>query len=352
MMLHFQRFFISAFFVLSDIMESFKHCDQQIKLTNNNHTITNNGDGSNIAKAWGTLPIASESKGVNQWRFKIIFLNPINGCICIGIRDGAESASYPPFVYGYRTDGYQWNSCDGGYTADRLKDGDIILMTLNMNNKTVSFCINNDKAKQTVFTVKNVCKQYKMVISTNYYGDSISLLSYKYAEQVTDNNLNVSFTENQVDIEEKKEFVHKQQHDDDKDQFEARLDSLTSKVDELSKQLNDIRLLLTEEQKDDNLSDIKKEMEMMKQNIQNLMDRNNSPKPEKENAVNVWLRDVVKLPEYIDLFMQNGMDDMTVIEDITMNELNQIGIDKLGHKMRILKAVAKLKPTEGDTPYV
>ena len=83
-------------------------------------------------------------------------------------------------------------------------------------------------------------------------------------------------------------------------------------------------------------------MEIIKQNINQLMN-NNSPKQELENPVIVWLRNVVKLPEYIDLFMESGMDDMSIIEDIKMNELNLMGITKLGHKMKILKEIMKLK---------
>ena len=51
----------------------------------------------------------------------------------------------------------------------------------------------------------------------------------------------------------------------------------------------------------------------------------------------------MELPEYIEVFMETGMDQMSVIEDIRRDELNQMGINKLGHKMRILKEIMKLK---------
>ena len=35
---------------------------------------------------------------------------------------------------------------------------------------------------------------------------------------------------------------------------------------------------------------------------------------------------------------------MSIIVDITINEITQIGITKIGHKMRILKEITKLKP--------
>ena len=59
--------------------------------------------------------------------------------------------------------------------------------------------------------------------------------------------------------------------------------------------------------------------------------------------------------------MENGLDEMRVIEDIGMNELTQIGIDKIGHKMRILKDILAIKQgkqplqrskSEGSTAYI
>ena len=155
---------------------------------------------------------------------------------------------------------------------------------------------------------------------------------------------------------------------------EARLDSLSMNVEnnnnmmkqiqnsiqQMSKQMNDLRLLLTEEKKSEGMDDIKKEMQIMKQNINNLMNNQSSKANGKENPVAVWLRSIVNLPEYIDLFMESGLDDMGIIEDVGANVLVEIGIDKVGHRMRILKAVRQLKQPqkpslpqyEGSTAYI
>ena len=55
-----------------------------------------------------------------------------------------------------------------------------------------------------------------------------------------------------------------------------------------------------------------------------------------------WLKETVKLPQYYDILLQNGFDDMEFVKDITKEDLLGIGIDKLGHQKRILKCVAKL----------
>ena len=43
-----------------------------------------------------------------------------------------------------------------------------------------------------------------------------------------------------------------------------------------------------------------------------------------------WLYDVVKLPKYFQLFNEHGYDDMDTMMGITDEELQQIGIDKIG----------------------
>ena len=68
-----------------------------------------------------------------------------------------------------------------------------------------------------------------------------------------------------------------------------------------------------------------------------------------QNEVGVWLRDTVKLSEYIDVFIENGMENMEVIMLITENELDIMKIDKLGHRMKILNEIKKLKENmDGD----
>ena len=131
--------------------------------------------------------------------------------------------------------------------------------------------------------------------------------------------------------------------------MQSQLDLLTTNIAQISKQLNDMRLLLTEEQKNDDTEDIRKEIRIIRDNVDELMN-NNSPKKEIDSPVIVWLRDRVKLPEYVDLFMENGLDDMSVISDISMKELNLIGITKIGHKMRILKEITKLKQPQQNQP--
>ena len=56
----------------------------------------------------------------------------------------------------------------------------------------------------------------------------------------------------------------------------------------------------------------------------------------------------VGLPEYTELFVENGFDSLHAMRLVTMNELNLLGISKLGHKMQILKAIVALNECAGN----
>ena len=58
---------------------------------------------------------------------------------------------------------------------------------------------------------------------------------------------------------------------------------------------------------------------------------------ETRQEVQDWLTDKVKLAQYFQVFVQQGFDDLESIKDITKDDLNAMGIDKVGHQRRILK---------------
>ena len=55
-----------------------------------------------------------------------------------------------------------------------------------------------------------------------------------------------------------------------------------------------------------------------------------------DNEVASWLRDVVKLPQYIPQFMELGFDDLFTVKEIGVGQQFEIKIDKLGHKIKIM----------------
>eukprot|EP01084_Bolivina_argentea_P140750 247389_1 len=59
------------------------------------------------------------------------------------------------------------------------------------------------------------------------------------------------------------------------------------------------------------------------------------------NKIKLWLEDK-HLEQYYNVFISNGYDDMEKISDITFDELQQIGIKKMGHRKKIIKYAQKI----------
>ena len=58
-----------------------------------------------------------------------------------------------------------------------------------------------------------------------------------------------------------------------------------------------------------------------------------------QDTLNTWFRDTLKLPQYLELFVSQGFDGLDTMSDLTDSHLREFGIDKMGHRMKILKAV-------------
>ena len=68
-----------------------------------------------------------------------------------------------------------------------------------------------------------------------------------------------------------------------------------------------------------------------------------------DNEVALWLRDVVKYPQYISLFMDEGYDELfTIKESLTEQDLIEIGIDKRGHRKKIMVFVKRLRDEDDN----
>ena len=69
--------------------------------------------------------------------------------------------------------------------------------------------------------------------------------------------------------------------------------------------------------------------------------------PEKQK-LKTWLEDKVGLPQYFDIFIDAGIEDLATASLLTMETIKGMGIDKIGHQMKILNGIVKLK--ENDQP--
>eukprot|EP01083_Nonionella_stella_P118193 352813_1 len=65
---------------------------------------------------------------------------------------------------------------------------------------------------------------------------------------------------------------------------------------------------------------------------------------DKQATVKSWLTREVELPQYIDLFLEEGYDEMDIIvKTVTEQDLLEIGIKKRGHRKKILLFIDQLK---------
>ena len=59
-----------------------------------------------------------------------------------------------------------------------------------------------------------------------------------------------------------------------------------------------------------------------------------------------WMENTVRLPEYFELLIENGFEDMESMKDMTMEHLREMGIDKMGHRIKLMKGIAALKAVD------
>merc|ERR1712048_212410 len=57
--------------------------------------------------------------------------------------------------------------------------------------------------------------------------------------------------------------------------------------------------------------------------------------------VSKWMTEDVKLPQYIDVFFENGLEDIEVILTLTNDDLKDIGVKILGHRKKIMLHIKK-----------
>ena len=80
-----------------------------------------------------------------------------------------------------------------------------------------------------------------------------------------------------------------------------------------------------------------KEMVRMKEEIGRFQARPFGNGNEEGEAIRLWLRDQVKLPQYFHVLVENGFDDMESIGDLEDAVLKEIGVEKVGHRRKIIK---------------
>merc|ERR1719419_733960 len=105
------------------------------------------------------------------------------------------------------------------------------------------------------------------------------------------------------------------------------LDSVTSKLGQLSSQIAEMREDIT----------------ALKEAQRNMGGDEESKEQSEEEKLRKWLESEVKLPQYFQVLNDNGFDDLEGALELTEQDLREMGIDKMGHRRKIMKKVQELK---------
>ena len=138
----------------------------------------------------------------------------------------------------------------------------------------------------------------------------------------------------QHDIDERKRDVNDSVVPSEENSFskQSHLESLESGMESMKCQTAQILSVVNK---------VREDMQILKATIRN---REYDNREQTENLeLQQWMESEVKLPQYIELLMENGFEDMESMKDITMEHLRGMGINKIRHRLKLMKSVAALQ---------
>ena len=179
-------------------------------------------------------------------------------------------------------------------------------------------------------------------------------------KDITDELLPKQETQSAMNDDEKEHEIRSLKHQiqrmkQTQKQQEESINKMILNVDKIRKKVNDIVMRINEEEKgdDERFDKIMDEIKLLKQGLKSLSvdgDKHNMLwiDPEKQK-LRSWLNYNVKLPEYYDIFIENAIDSLDTVRLLTLDGIKGMGIDKVGHQMKILYAI-KVLNQNNDCP--
>ena len=123
--------------------------------------------------------------------------------------------------------------------------------------------------------------------------------------------------------------------------IESQMEAIMLCVRQLQTTVNDIQSQLGS--KSNAMSEQKSnDIEILRKEIGNIKSKIIDPLQKNRNELKEWITNIVQLPEYYDIFIYNGIEDLSTVKLININTLKQMGVDKIGHQMKILHKVQQL----------
>ena len=133
------------------------------------------------------------------------------------------------------------------------------------------------------------------------------------------------------------------------EQIESEMKSVQSQFDELQQRVSIIdEQLTTLQQQEDSEKDAVdiqvtrlNEVSQVKQVTQPLATLPSLASLDTNNALRSWMEYEVKLP-YYQLLKDQGFEDLESVQDLTADELKEMGIKKIGHRKKIMKLIRQM----------
>ena len=133
-----------------------------------------------------------------------------------------------------------------------------------------------------------------------------------------------------------------------------RMDELTERVSKMEGILNGMQTNDTKQNDDD------EGLEVMMKKFKSIKDRlNGSSKLDEKDSnklvLKVWLENKVRLSSYYPMLIQNGVEDLETVSLLTDGDLQKLGINKVGHRKKLLHYIEQLKQqrsNEGNTNHM
>ena len=84
------------------------------------------------------------------------------------------------------------------------------------------------------------------------------------------------------------------------------------------------------------------QMNFKKWNMSDMNKMNNNNTTDHKQSFEKWWTNHIQLPQYYDIFVNAGYDSLVANSALTDEELKELGVDKKGHRIKILKCVQEL----------
>ncbi len=118
--------------------------------------------------------------------------------------------------------------------------------------------------------------------------------------------------------------------------------------------MNEKEIGMIQENENEEIKSLKNELIDLRKELNELKELNNYQKKRNEEISNTnwrksdydkltkWLEDKVELPEYLELFIECGWDSLSTVRYMTDRHLQQMGITKMGHRVKIMKIISEM----------